>query len=328
MTGDGVLTSLTYSSGAVVALLRVCMRSGAPGFWKEAMWTASNILADDPALAAWLAADPFFRRMLACILCPQLGAALAADPGSGVILPSRGAGAAVPKDILKELGWCLCNLLGHYEADGPASARWTSFSSFLCGTLFGAEVAPGAAAVAIMDAASTALIMQRGQDGAGDLKDLPGGSVAAVSVALDTAGATVGVASVKCVDGEERSGGSPALLDAAAAASGKLPKGAKGLDALHYVPLAGIISLDVRQLWPEITDPIYRKPIDIGKRLLAGAIPGASGIPVPEIAEWVGELSEMEELAEQAKEAVRLRGGAEGSDDEDAEPEAEDDDEN
>lgn len=392
VTGDGALTSLTYSSGAVVshsccimqpcrgaavavaiaaaqpcasflyrkvnvppaclpvcsincaismpsvqvALLRVCMRSGVVGFWKEAMWTASNILADDAGLAAWLSVDPFFRRMLACILCPQLGAALAADPGSGVIPPSRGpigpGGAGTPpKDILKEMGWCLCNLLGHYEADGPSSARWTSFSSFLCGTFFGAEVAPGAAAVAIMDAASTALIMQRGHDGAGDLRDLPGGSVAALSVALDTAGATIGVAAVKCVDGEERSGGSPALLDAAAGMAAKDAKGpAAERAALAYCPLAGAIFIDSQQLWPEITDPLDHKRIDIGKRLLKNAIPGASGIPVPEIADWVEELGEMQVLADQAKEAARARGGGggDGGDDEDADPEAEDDDGN
>lgn len=302
-----------------VALLRVCMRSGAKGFWKEGLWTASNILADDPSLAAWLSVDPFFRRMIACLVCPELGRALAADPGSGVILPT-GGGATLPKDVLKELGWCLCNLLGHYEKDGPASPRWTSFSSLLCGTYFGAEVAPGAAALAVMDAASTALIMQRGQDGAGDLAAHPGGSIAALSVALDAAGASIGVPAVRGIDGVERSGGAPALLDAAAGLVPEEAAAGRAYMPLRYCPIVGIISFDLQQLWPLITDPLDFAKINIGMRFLDSCIPGASGVPVREITDWVSELGEIDWLDATAKEAARARGagGGETDDENDA----------
>lgn len=160
-----------------VAALRVAMRSGSTELWKSSLLTAHAVLASSASLAAWLAADPFLRRMLGSLLCIDLGRGFGGDPGSGVLPPSRGVGGPLFKALQAPLARCSRVLLQHCERDGPAAPRWFAFTSFLCGALFGAEASPQAQALLVLEAASTALIMQRAAAGAaGPAADIGSGS--------------------------------------------------------------------------------------------------------------------------------------------------------
>lgn len=308
--------SLRVAPSLQVAALRVAMRSGSAQLWSEGLATAFAVLTRSPSLAAWLAADPFFRRMLASLLCIDLGRSFAGNPCSAVLPPSRGVGSPLPAAVRAGLGRCLQVLLQYCERDG-AAPRWFSFAAFLCGALFGAEASPQAEALLVLESASTALIMHLAEAGPeADIgAGLPGGSYAALSAALTEASARVCAAAPLTslgvthrslcmgeIHGPENAAGALVLLAEAAGVTSRRTQLMDDWVPLRYCPLAEIVAMDIDDMLSlagpglEAEAELY----DFGRVALAVATQGATALPVVELNCWADELKRVEWLSSAA----------------------------